>query len=63
VPVVGCPVSSIYTLVRELGEISDPDIDLYDVSADEKKIILMDVSYLEPPVVVRATNWPELLRD
>ena len=50
-------------LIYELGRPAGPAFDVYDVSADESRIVLMDVTYPEPPVQVLVTNWPELLLD
>lgn len=49
------------TLIRELEMPSDIVFDFYDVSADESRIVLMDITYPEPSVVVLVTNWPEML--
>jgi Tol biopolymer transport system component len=50
-------------IIRELGSPPNIMFDIYDVSADESQIVLMDVTYPNPPVVVLDTNWPRLLLD
>ena len=51
------------TVIRELSSPTRPNVDWYDVLPDESRIVLTDVEYLDPPVQVLVTNWPEHLLD
>jgi len=51
------------SFIRELGTPYKPGVDPYDVSSDESRIIYVHTTYPEPPVVVRISNWSELLLD